>query len=139
MYCTSITYYRISILWKSIGGYPPYNNLLRSLNALSYAFLMQTHFTVLFHPGDCGTGSSSPQSNVTNTYSIGFTLLNQESVIPQTDQMTQVLNEYKESRAYAMKSTFSTPSSLPLYFYFGYQLLQESKLLQSCGHVSKRS
>ncbi|XP_056002351.1 uncharacterized protein LOC125661865 isoform X2 [Ostrea edulis] len=76
-----------------------------------------------------------PQYNVNSTFSIGFTKLNQDSVTPQTKQMTQVLNEYKESRTYVIQSTFSTPSSLPLYFYFGYQLLQESNLLQSCGHI----
>ena len=30
---------------------------------------------------------------------------------------------------------FTSPTSLPLYFYFGYQLLQESDLLQKFGHV----
>lgn len=77
----------------------------------------------------------TPQYNVTNTYSIGFTMINQDSITPQTVHMAQVLNKYKESRTHAMESTFSKPSSLPLYFYFGYQLLQESNLLQDCGHV----
>ncbi|XP_056002343.1 transient receptor potential cation channel subfamily M member 2-like [Ostrea edulis] len=77
----------------------------------------------------------TPQYNVTNTYSIGFTMINQDSITPQTVHMAQVLNKYKESRTHAMESTFSKPSSLPLYFYFGYQLLQESNLLQDCGHI----
>lgn len=50
----------------------------------------------------------------------------------------QNLEELKrKSRPYVLNPKFSTPTSLPLYFYFVYQLLQESNLLKDCGPVSK--
>lgn len=42
-----------------------------------------------------------------------------------------------KSRPHVLNPKFSTPTSLPLYFYFVYQLLQESKRLEDCGPVSK--
>ncbi|XP_048749949.2 transient receptor potential cation channel subfamily M member 2-like isoform X2 [Ostrea edulis] len=84
-----------------------------------------------------GTGSvyakRSPQYD--NISSIGRTMLNPDSVTPQENQMAKVLKKYKNPRTNVLKSTIFTPSSLPLYFYFGYQFLQECNLLQSCGHI----
>lgn len=40
-----------------------------------------------------------------------------------------------ESRAHVLNPKYSTPTSLPLYFYFVYQLLQESKRLEECGPI----
>lgn len=40
-----------------------------------------------------------------------------------------------ESRPYVLNPKYSTPTSLPLYFYFGYQILQESNLMEACGPV----
>lgn len=41
-----------------------------------------------------------------------------------------------ESRAHVLNPKYSTPTSLPLYFYFVYQLLQEFNDLENCGPVS---
>nr|XP_034319204.1 uncharacterized protein LOC109618232 isoform X3 [Crassostrea gigas] len=38
-----------------------------------------------------------------------------------------------ESRAHVLNPKYSTPTSLPLYFYFVYQLLQEFNDLEKCG------
>lgn len=41
------------------------------------------------------------------------------------------------TRAYVMNPRFSTPTSLPLYFYLGYQVLQENEeFMKDCGKVS---
>lgn len=47
-----------------------------------------------------------------------------------------LFNEFKESRPFILNPMYSTPTSLPLYFFFGYQLLQESDLMKKCGPVS---
>lgn len=47
-----------------------------------------------------------------------------------------LFNEFKESRPFILNPMYSTPTSLPLYFFFGYQLLQESDLMKRCGPVS---
>ncbi|XP_056003652.1 transient receptor potential cation channel subfamily M member 2-like [Ostrea edulis] len=75
------------------------------------------------------------QHNTDNKLSIAFKMLNPDLDTPPKEQLTQVLDHYKEPRMNVMKSTFSTPSSLPLYFFIGYQLLVECKLLQDCGHI----
>lgn len=52
--------------------------------------------------------------------------------------ITPLLEEFKESRPYILNPKYSAPTSLPLYFFFGYQLLQESSdLMEECGPVSK--
>lgn len=43
----------------------------------------------------------------------------------------------RETRSHVLNSLYATPTSLPLYFYFGYQLLQESNSLEKCGDVRK--
>lgn len=51
--------------------------------------------------------------------------------------INQILEGYKhEARPYVLNPKHTSPTSLPLYFYFGYQLLQESKQMQQSGHVS---
>lgn len=40
------------------------------------------------------------------------------------------------SRAHVLNPKYSTPTSLPLYFYFVYQILQESNKLDQLGPVS---
>ena len=51
--------------------------------------------------------------------------------------INKILEEYKkESRPYVLKPKYTSPSSLPLYFYFGYQLLQEQAAMEKSGHVS---
>lgn len=70
--------------------------------------------------------------------SVAWKLLKRNSVRPEETMMNQLLEDYKkESRAYVLNPKYASPTSLPLYFYFGYQLLQESKLLMDSGRVSK--
>nr|XP_034319165.1 transient receptor potential cation channel subfamily M member-like 2 isoform X2 [Crassostrea gigas] len=48
--------------------------------------------------------------------------------------ITPLLEEFKESRPYILNPKYSAPTSLPLYFFFGYQYLQESSnLMEECG------
>ncbi|XP_056002346.1 transient receptor potential cation channel subfamily M member 2-like isoform X2 [Ostrea edulis] len=68
--------------------------------------------------------------------SVAWKLLKRNSVRPEETMMNQLLEDYKkESRAYVLNPKYASPTSLPLYFYFGYQLLQESKLLMDSGHT----
>lgn len=68
--------------------------------------------------------------------SITWKLLSKNSISPEEDTIHELLEGYKkESRPGVLNPKFTSPTSLPLYFYFGYQLLQESDLLQKCGHV----
>lgn len=68
--------------------------------------------------------------------SLAWKLLRRNSVRPEEKNMKQLLEAFKKkSRPYVLNPKYSTPTSLPLYFYFGYQLLQESELMKKCGHV----
>lgn len=68
--------------------------------------------------------------------SVAWKLVKRNSVQPEQKKMMQLLGDYKkESRAYVLNPKFASPTSLPLYFYFGYQLLQESNLLMRSGRV----
>lgn len=68
-------------------------------------------------------------------YSIAWRLLRTNFVGPQF--IIPLFDEFKESRPFILNPKYSTPTSLPLYFFFGYQLLQESNLLKRCGPVSE--
>ena len=72
-----------------------------------------------------------------NWQSITWKLLSKNTIHPEEETVNKLLEGYKtnESRPGVLKSKFASPASLPLYFYFGYQLLQESNLLQKLGHV----
>lgn len=39
-------------------------------------------------------------------------------------------------RTYVLRTEYCTATSLPLHFYFGYQILQVKKLVKKIGHVS---
>lgn len=41
----------------------------------------------------------------------------------------------KDFRPYVLNPKYSCPTSLPLYFYFGYQLVQEKQQMKECGPV----
>lgn len=70
-------------------------------------------------------------------FSLTWKLLQKNSICPDEAILNQSLQELKrESRPYVLNPKYSTPTSLPLYFYFVYQLLQESKRLEECGPVS---
>ncbi|XP_056002361.1 transient receptor potential cation channel subfamily M member-like 2 isoform X2 [Ostrea edulis] len=61
-------------------------------------------------------------------------VVSRNSVEPK--DMNKLLKGYKkESRAYVLNPKYTSPTSLPLYFYFGYQLLQEWKLLKEGGQI----
>lgn len=59
--------------------------------------------------------------------------LEKNSVEPE-DTMLEGSNMI--SRAHVLNPKYSTPTSLPLYFYFVYQILQESDELGQLGPVS---
>ncbi|XP_052693613.1 transient receptor potential cation channel subfamily M member-like 2 [Crassostrea angulata] len=68
--------------------------------------------------------------------SLAWKLLRRNSVNPEEDAINQILGGFKEgSRPYVLNPKYSTPTSLPLYFYFGYQLLQESGHMEECGPI----
>ncbi|XP_078329885.1 transient receptor potential cation channel subfamily M member-like 2 [Crassostrea virginica] len=69
-------------------------------------------------------------------YSLAWKLMRRNSIKPEEKAMNLLLEGYKrESRPYVLNPKYTSPTSLPLYFYFGYQLLLESKLMQECGHI----
>lgn len=65
--------------------------------------------------------------------SLTLKFLEKNSVSPQED-MLEGFN--KKSRTHVLNPKYSTPTSLPLYFYFVYQILQEAKELTKLGPVS---
>nr|XP_034320576.1 transient receptor potential cation channel subfamily M member-like 2 isoform X2 [Crassostrea gigas] len=69
-------------------------------------------------------------------FSLTWKLLQKNSICPDEAILNQSLQKFKrESRPYVLNPKYSTPTSLPLYFYFVYQLLQESKRLEECGPI----
>lgn len=59
--------------------------------------------------------------------------MQRNSVSPQED----IFKDYNmKSRTHVLNPKYSTPTSLPLYFYYVYQLLQESNSLKKYGPVS---
>ena len=69
--------------------------------------------------------------------SITWKLLRKNSVRPEEKTMNEILEGYKKQPVPdVLNQKFTSPTSLPLYFYIGYQLLKESRLMQKCGHVS---
>ena len=74
-----------------------------------------------------------------NWHSITWKMLSKNSIQPEEKTVNELLEGYKirEPRRNVLKSECTSPASLPLYFYFGYQLLHESGLLQKLGHVRK--
>ena len=69
--------------------------------------------------------------------SITWKMLRKNSIQPGETAMNEILERYKkEPIPEILNHKFSSPTSLPLYFYFGYQLLKDSHLMQKCGHVS---
>lgn len=74
-------------------------------------------------------------ANSDKKISLAWRLLRTNST--SANYITPLLEEFKESRPYILNPKYSAPTSLPLYFFFGYQLLQElSNLMEKCGPVS---
>lgn len=67
--------------------------------------------------------------------SLAWKLLRPNSTNPRF--IIPLFEQFKESRPYILNPKYSAPTSLPLYFFFGYQLLQESDLMDECGPVSE--
>lgn len=65
--------------------------------------------------------------------SLTIKFLRKNSVSPQ-DVKFEGFN--MKSRTHVLNPKYSTPTSLPLYFYFVYQLLQEEKKIKQYGPVS---
>lgn len=50
--------------------------------------------------------------------------------------LKELIEKYKKRpRRNVLNPSFTSPTSLPLYFYIGYQLLEESNQWHECGHV----
>lgn len=67
-------------------------------------------------------------------FSLTWKFLQKNSVSPE-DSILEGFNI--ESRRHVLNPKYSTPTSLPLYFYFVYQLLQESQGLEKYGPLAK--
>ncbi|XP_056021813.1 uncharacterized protein LOC125651630 [Ostrea edulis] len=78
---------------------------------------------------------SSQENYVATPSVVKVKILRRNSVSPEPTEVDRVLKCYKESRPYVLNPKYASPTSLPLYFYFGYQLLQEIRILDQCGHV----
>lgn len=67
-------------------------------------------------------------------FSLAWKLLRiQRNATSPEENIKGFLKGYKDSRPYVLNPKYSTPTSLPLYFYFGYQLLQEYNKVVECG------
>lgn len=88
-----------------------------------------TQKTAIQQPGS-KTGTDDKELK---KYSLAWKLLRTNSVDPEF--IIPLFNEFKESRPFILNPMYSTPTSLPLYFFFGYQLLQESDLMKRCGPI----
>lgn len=69
----------------------------------------------------------------TKKFSLASNLFGKNSTSPEV--IIPLFKEFKESRPYMLNPKYSAPTSLPLYFFFGYQLLQESDHMNKCGPV----
>lgn len=86
---------------------------------------------------DVGNSHLQENGHAFKGFSLTWKLLQKNSISPDETILNQSLQEFRrESRPYVLNPKYSTPTSLPLYFYFVYQLLQESKRLEECGPVS---
>lgn len=87
-----------------------------------------------------GTASTGKENNTgSQTFkdtTLTWKLLHKNSIGPTEKTIYQLLEGFKKDiRPYVLKPKFSAPTSLPLYFFFGYQLFQESESLERCGPV----
>lgn len=70
--------------------------------------------------------------------SVTMDLISKKSIHPVEIVLKRMLKRFKiKSKPCVINPKYSKPTSLPLYFYFGYQLLQESKCLDECAPVSQ--
>lgn len=100
---------------------------------ISEGVTVQKHDKSSFHSEISNTEGNE---NTSKGSSLAWKLLRRNFVSPEENIIYQVLEGFKESKPYVLNPKYSTPTSLPLYFYFGYQLLQELELTEECGPVS---
>ena len=68
--------------------------------------------------------------------SITMQQLKKNSMKLEKITIKKLIESYKKQpRRDVLDPSFTSPTSLPLYFYFGFQLLQESNQWEECGHV----
>ncbi|XP_062621660.1 transient receptor potential cation channel subfamily M member 2-like [Saccostrea cucullata] len=82
--------------------------------------------------------SNLPRSNGSvhiGTTVFGGQLRKSNAVMPEREEIEKLFSQHRESRAYVLDTKFSSPTSLPLYFYFEYQFLQELGKLKEYGHM----
>nr|XP_022311230.1 transient receptor potential cation channel subfamily M member 2-like [Crassostrea virginica] len=78
----------------------------------------------------------SVDSSVVNGSSITGKQLKDNSMKLEETTLKELIEKYKKQpRRNVLNPSFTSPTSLPLYFYFGYQLLEESTQWQECGHI----
>lgn len=88
-------------------------------------------------PGTVSTGKEKTTDNQTiKDISLAWNFLRKNSISPTEQTIYELLEGFKKDiRPYVLNPKFSAPTSLPLYFFFGYQLFQESESLERCGPV----
>ena len=81
-------------------------------------------------------GKDSADNSVINGSSITEEQLNNNSMKLEEITLKELIEKYKKQpRRNVLNPSFTSPTSLPLYFYIGYQLLEKSSQWQECGHV----
>lgn len=71
--------------------------------------------------------------------SVTLNFISKKSIHPVENVLKRMMKSFKkQSKPCVINPKYSKPTSLPLYFYFGYQLLQESKCLDECAPVSQK-
>lgn len=70
-----------------------------------------------------------------NKYFVGKTTRGINVVSPDTEMKYDPQEEHMEIRQYVFNPQFLTPTSLPLSFFFGYQILHEMKERKKSGHT----
>lgn len=88
-------------------------------------------------PGTVSTGKEKTTDNQTiKDISLAWNFLRKNSISPTEQTIYELLEGFKKDiRPCVLNPKFSAPTSLPLYFFFGYQLFQESESLERCGPV----
>lgn len=83
------------------------------------------------------SNSSVPKRKTSKDSSLAWNLvLSSTGKSKSTISINNAFKGLKESRPYVLNPKYTTPTSLPLYFYFGYQLMQGKGEINECGHVS---
>lgn len=82
------------------------------------------------------SNSSVPKRKTSKDSSLAWNLvLSSTGKSKSTISINNAFKGLKESRPYVLNPKYTTPTSLPLYFYFGYQLMQGKGEIHECGHI----